>query len=224
MCGRYVITLTLDELRAVFDTDDRPNLEPNWNAAPTQMLPVVRRGKAGEQRLTPVRWGLVPSWSKDPPSKAKPLINARSETAAEKPAFRTAMKRRRCLVPANGFYEWSGEKGAKQPWYITLSSGEPMVFAGLWERWTGAPEPDAPEETVDTFCILTAEAPEDIAHLHHRCPVLIAPEDFNRWLDPETDPGGLIAPTAAGRLEAVAVSTRVNKVAENDADLLKAAS
>jgi len=221
MCGRYVITLTIDELRAVFDTADRPNLEPNWNAAPTQLLPVVRRGRDGEQRLTPVRWGLVPSWSKAPPAKARPLINARSETAAEKPTFRAAMQRRRCLVPANGFFEWSGEKGAKQPWYITRRSGEPMVFAGLWERWTGAPEPDAAEETIDTFCILTGRAPDDIAHLHDRCPIFIARADFVRWLDPEADASGLLTPVAAGELTAAAVSPRVNKVAENDEALIE---
>lgn len=220
MCGRYVITLTLEELQAVFGTKDRPNLQPSWNAAPTQDLPVVRRGREGERRLTPVRWGLVPSWSKQPPARAKPLINARSETAAEKPAFRAAMKRRRCLVPADGFYEWSGQKGDKQPWFITRTDGAPMVFAGLWERWTGEPDPGAPEESVDTFCILTAEASADIAHLHERCPVILEPAAFAAWLDPETDPQPFLAAPGEGRLEARPVSRRVNKVAENDAGLL----
>lgn len=215
MCGRYVISLTLDQLSELFQTEDRPNFAPSWNAAPTQSLPVVRRGKEGEQRLSLIRWGLVPSWSKTGPEGAKPLINARSETAAEKPTFRAALKRRRALIPADGFYEWSKrEDGSKQPWYITRSDDAPMVMAGLWERWGEG------DERVDSFAILTAEAGPDIAHLHHRSPVFVQRADFDRWLDPDTDPADFFGVEPQGALKARAVSDRVNKVRENDAHLL----
>lgn len=215
MCGRYVISLTLDQLSELFETEDRPNFAPSWNAAPTQCLPVVRRGKDGEQRLSLIRWGLVPSWSKTGPDGAKPLINARSETAAEKPTFQAALKRRRALIPADGFYEWSKrEDGSKQPWYITRSDDAPMVMAGLWERWGEG------DERLDSFAILTAEAGPDIAHLHHRSPVFVERADFNRWLDPDTDPTDFFTVEPQGALKARAVSDRVNKVRENDEHLL----
>ena len=216
MCGRYVITLTLDQLRDLFGVEDRPNLAPTWNAAPTQELPVVRAGKAGEARLSKIRWGLVPHWSKDPPQKAKPLINARAETAAEKPTFRTALARRRALVPADGFYEWSkDDDGAKQPWFITRTDGAPMVFAGVWERWGEG------EETVDSFAILTIAANDDIAHLHHRCPVMIERDHFAGWLDRESDPQPFLSPTANGTLTARKVSKAVNAVRNDSRDLLE---
>ncbi len=215
MCGRYVISLTLDQLIALFETEDRPNFAASWNAAPTQALPVVRRGKAGEPRLSLIRWGLVPHWSKTGPDGSKPLINARSETVGEKPTFRSALKRRRALVPADGFYEWSKRDDAtKQPWFITRADGEPMVMAGLWERWGEG------DERVDSFAILTQEARPDIAHLHHRSPVFVEPGDFSRWLDPDTDPAEFFAVEPEGRLTARAVTDRVNKVRENDPDLL----
>lgn len=215
MCGRYVISLTLDQLAELFETEDRPNFAPSWNAAPTQVLPVVRRGKEGEARLSLIRWGLVPHWSKTGPDKAKPLINARSESAAEKPTFRAALKRRRALIPADGFYEWSKrEDGSKQPWFITRADGAPMVMAGLWERWGEG------EEIVDSYAILTHEAGPDIAHLHHRSPVLVKQGDFARWLDPDTDPQPFFIVEPEGRLTARAVSDRVNKVRENDEGLL----
>ncbi len=215
MCGRYVISLTLDQLAELFETQDRPNFAPSWNAAPTQSLPVVRRGKDGEARLSLIRWGLVPSWSKTGPAGAKPLINARSETAAEKPTFRAALKRRRALAPADGFYEWSTrEDGSKQPWYITRTDGAPLVMASIWERWGEG------DNTLDSFAILTHEAGPDIAHLHHRSPVLVEPEDFARWLDPDSDPSSFFGADAKGRLTARAVGDRVNKVRENDQALL----
>jgi putative SOS response-associated peptidase YedK len=215
MCGRYVISLTLDQLSELFETEDRPNFAPSWNGAPTQTLPVVRRGKAGEQRLSLIRWGLVPSWSKTGPDGSKPLINARSETAAEKPTFRAALSRRRALIPADGFYEWSKrEDGSKQPWYITRADDAPMVMAGLWERWGEG------EERVDSFAILTQEAGPDIAHLHHRSPVFVEQSDFDRWLDPQTDPSRFFTVEPGGRFKARQVSDRVNKVRENDEHLL----
>ncbi|XBQ15227.1 MAG: SOS response-associated peptidase [Oceanicaulis sp.] len=214
MCGRYVISLTLDQLADIFGFEDRPNLAPNYNAAPTQALPIVRRGRDGEPRLSEVRWGLVPHWSKTGPDGAKPLINARAETAAEKPTFRTALKRRRALVPADGFYEWEKTADGKQPHFITRTDGAPMVFAGLWERWGEG------EAKIDSFAILTTAANADIAHLHHRCPVMIRPEDFAAWLDPEADPAAFLRPEPDGALTARPVSKRVNAVRENDPGLL----
>ncbi len=216
MCGRYVISLALDQLNELFEAADRPNFAANWNAAPTHELPVVRRGKEGEQRLSLIRWGLVPHWSKTGPSGSKPLINARSETASEKPTFRSALQRRRALIPADGFYEWSKrDDGSKQPWFITRADGQPMVMAGVWERWGEG------DERVDSFAILTQQAGPDIAHLHHRSPVFVEQPDFNRWLDPDTDSALFFVVEPEGRLEARAVTDRVNKVRENDPDLLK---
>jgi len=217
MCGRYVISLTLDQLNTLFEIDDRINLAPNWNAAPTQSLPIVRRGRSGDMRLTEVRWGLTPHWSKTGPEGAKPLINARSETAAEKPTFRQALERRRALVPADGFYEWSKTQSGKQPWFITRTDNAPMVFAGLWERWgEGA-------QKIDTFAILTTAANADIANLHHRSPVIIEHSQFADWLDPDVDPQAFLTSPADGALTARKVSPRVNKVAQNDAALLNPA-
>ena len=211
MCGRYVISLTLDQLADLFEVPDRPNFAANYNAAPTQGLPVVRRGKEGEARLSLIRWGLVPHWSRDGPSGAKPLINARAETAAEKPTFRAALKRRRALIPADGFYEWSKrEDGPKQPWFITRTDGQPMVFAGLWERWGEG------DERVDSFAILTHQAGPDIADIHHRSPVIVETSDFDAWLNPDSDPQGFFTVQGAGKLAARKVSTRVNTVREND--------
>lgn len=218
MCGRYVISLTLDQLSDLFEIPDsingRINLAPNWNAAPTQSLPVVRRGRDGAMRLSEVRWGLVPHWSKTGPDGSKPLINARAETAAEKPSFRAALNRRRALIPADGFYEWAKTETGKQPWFITRTDGAPLVFAGLWERWgEGA-------DAIDSFAILTSAANADIAPLHHRSPVLVERGRFADWLDPEIDPQPFLTPPADGTLTARPVSPRVNAVAENDEALL----
>ena len=213
MCGRFVNSLTLEQLIELFRIHDRPNLEPTWNAAPTQALPIIRRGKSGEPRLTSIRWGLVPHWSKTGPESGKPLINARSESAHEKPTFRKALERRRALIPANGFYEWDQNAPKKTPYYITRTDGEPMVFAGLWERWgQGA-------DKVDSFAILTTEANDDIAHLHHRCPVMIEKDAFETWLNPANDPQPFLKGMKNGSLSALEVSSRVNKVRENDAHL-----
>ena len=209
-----MISLTLDQLAELFEVPDRPNFAANYNAAPTQDLPVVRRGREGEARLSLIRWGLVPHWSRDGPSGAKPLINARAETASEKPTFRAALKRRRALVPADGFYEWSkAADGSKQPWFITRSDGQPMVFAGLWERWGEG------DDKLDSFAILTNEAGPDIADIHHRCPVIVERPAFSAWLDPDTDPQRFFAVQPEGKLSARKVSARVNKVRENDPEL-----
>lgn len=218
MCGRYTISSPLDELLALFSATGRPNFGPTWNAAPTQSLPIARRGRDGGARLSLVRWGLVPHWSKTGPSGAKPLINARSETAAHKPTFRQALARRRALIPADGFYEWTKDETAdgeaRQPWFITRTDGAPMVFAGVWERW------GEEAERVDSFAILTTQANADIAHLHHRTPVMLTPDRFAPWLAPETDLAPFLTAPPDGVLNAVKVSPTVNSARRDGPELI----
>jgi putative SOS response-associated peptidase YedK len=161
MCGRYAVTLPPEAMVGLFNIDPASgllNLEPRWNLAPSQGAPVVAQAPDGARQMKMVRWGLHPSWLKEPPG-AKSMINARSETAFEKPFFREAWKKRRCLVPADGFYEWRREGTAKTPFWITRSDGAPMVFAGLWDRWRRPDAaPDDPDAWVRSFAILTTGA------------------------------------------------------------------
>lgn len=216
MCGRYLLYTSTDTLARAFGLDpaDRPNLEPRYNVAPTQDVPIVR-AEAGRRRLDRARWGLVPSWAKDAGIGAK-LINARSETVAEKPAFRRAFAARRCLVPADGFYEWTTEGKAKQPWLIAPLTEGPIAFAGLFEDWR------APAgETIRSCTILTTDANADIAHLHHRMPVILPPDAYDRWLTaPAAAAHGLLMPAPAGSLTARRVDPRVNAVRNDDAGLI----
>lgn len=214
MCGRYVISYTLDELRQLLEFEDRPNLEPNYNVAPSLNLPVLRRGAGGGMRLTPVRWGLVPHWSKRGPGSQDP-INARSETAAQKPSFRQALARRRALVPASGFYEWHRVGETKTPYFITRADARPMMFAGLWERWGEG------EAQIDSFAILTAPANEDIASIHHRTPVLIDPGAASDWLDPGTEPAPFLKPPPEGTFVLREVSEKVNSVRNGGPGLIE---
>ena len=216
MCGRYLLYTSTDTLARAFGLDpaDRPNLEPRYNIAPTQDVTIVR-AEAGRHRLDRARWGLVPSWAKDVGIGAK-LINARSETVAEKPAFRRAFAARRCLVPADGFYEWTTEGKAKQPWLIAPVVEGPIAFAGLFEDWR------APEgETVRSCTILTTDANADIAHLHHRMPVILAADAYDRWLTaPAAAISALLVPAPSGSLTARRVDPRVNAVRNDDAGLI----
>jgi putative SOS response-associated peptidase YedK len=181
MCGRFVQFSSLRTLESLFSFETAENkIVSNYNIAPTQeVLAVVHRKR---RRLTKFRWGLVPSWSKDLKSASR-LINARSESASQKPSFRAAFKRRRCLILADGFYEWHGEKGHKQPYFITLPKDQPFGFAGLWETWRRKDAPD--DEPVHMSCtILTTAASESLIRLHHRMPVILSPESYDTWLDP----------------------------------------
>lgn len=177
MCGRFTLTTSPGLLAELFDLPEEPYLAPRYNIAPTQPVAIVRtQGRDALREWALVHWGLIPSWSKDPTIGAR-MINARAETVQEKPAFRAAFRRRRCLVPADGFYEWRTTGKSKQPYYITLEGGAPFAFAGLWEAWVG---PDG--SALDSCTILTTEPNELMATLHNRMPVILAPEDYAFWL------------------------------------------
>jgi putative SOS response-associated peptidase YedK len=215
MCGRYSITTPVEALRQVFRfTGPALNLQPRWNVAPTQDAPVVRLGKDGQRELRMLRWGLVPFWSKDDKGGAR-MINARGETVAEKPAFREAFKARRCLVPADGFYEWEtlGDSPSKQPLLFRRTDGKPFAFAGLWERW----RPKDGGEAVETFTIVNTAANEIMAQYHDRVPIVLASHDYAAWLDPDADPRPLLKAPPSEWFAATRVSTRVNSVRNDDA-------
>lgn len=214
MCGRYNLRATPRELAEFFALFREPGWSPRDNIAPTQQIGAVRRLTVeGPREWTTLRWGLIPSWSKDATAAAR-MINARSETVAEKPSFRVPFRKRRCLIPASGYYEWSPQEApaagqgrkaaAKQPYLITVKERPVIAFAGLWERWNN---PNG--ETWETATILTTEASSSLASLHDRMPVILAPEDFDLWLDPDFHDAdvlrGLLVPFAADRMEAVPV-------------------
>jgi len=225
MCGRFTLRTPATVLTKQFDLDVRDDrqlalFEPRYNIAPTQDIVVVRAdADNGWRTATLMRWGLIPSWSKAM-AAGPPMINARAETLAEKPAFRTALRRRRCLIPADGFYEWQQlpgrAKGKKQPFYIHRPDGAPFSFAGLWETWNDA----SANLTFESCTIVTTEANSKLRELHDRMPVVLATNDCAAWLDPKTeDPSQLqhlLAPCPDDELMAEPVSTHVNRVANDD--------
>jgi putative SOS response-associated peptidase YedK len=216
MCGRFLLNSPLVELQRAFRFPERPNLGPRYNVAPTQTIPIIRRRQDGEVReLALMRWGLVPFWAKDLSIGSK-MINARAEGIESKSAFRAAFTARRCLVPADGFYEWQKVEGGKQPMLIRLRSSELFAFAGLWETWRG------PEGPVETCTIVTTEPNAVTASIHNRMPVILSPTDYDRWLDP-SQPGAqeLLRPCPDDWLEAYPVSTRVNTPRNDAADLIE---
>ena len=218
MCGRYCYTLPVEAMRRLFEFPELPNLMPRWNVAPGQGVPAVRMRADGRGReLAILTWGLVPPWADDP-KIAYRMINARAETVQEKPAFRHAFRRRRCLLPADGFYEWMppapGAK-AKQPWRIGLPGDAPFAFAGLWEQWMGK---DGSE--IESCTIVTTEAAPAIAHIHARMPVILAPGSHAAWLAGEPDAAAALLRPYGGELVARPVSTRVNDVRNDDPSLL----
>jgi putative SOS response-associated peptidase YedK len=224
MCGRYVIFSTPEAIRALFRYGEQPNFPARYNIAPTQPIPIVRLVD-GKRSFALMRWGLLPSWVEEP--KTFPLlINARGESVLDKPAFRNAMRRRRCLIPTDGFYEWQtgATSGPKQPYFVRAKRGEdgaprpPLAFAGLWETWTG---PNG--EELDTAAIVTTDANRTLSAIHPRMPAFIAPADFDRWLDcdavPAEEAATLIKPADDALLEVYPISPAVNRVA-NDSDVL----
>ncbi|MEU9126843.1 SOS response-associated peptidase [Kitasatospora sp. NPDC048540] len=236
MCGRFVSTVApvdLVDLLGEIRWDPDETLAPSWNVAPTDPVPAVmeRLDKAtGElvRRLRPVRWGLVPSWAKDASGGAR-LINARSETADQKPSFRKAFVSRRCVIPADGYFEWrqvpaeNGRKAFKQPYYLT--TGTTMLMAGLYEFWRDRTLPDDdPAAWLTTACILTRDATDSAGLVHDRMPVVVTPQDVGHWLDPEVSDRAelqhLLHIPADGDVTVKAVSTAVNSVRSNGALLL----
>jgi len=219
MCGRFAITTPPDAVRAYFGYHNQPNFPPRYNIAPTQPIPVVRMN-AGVREFVLVRWGLVPSWMKQI-NPSKPLINARAETLLEKPSFKRAAMRRRCLVPADGFYEWQRTKGgAPKPYYIHQKGGGLLAFAAIWEHWQGA---DGSE--IESAAIITTKANQTLASIHHRMPVILDKESQEQWLNvagfSAIEVYQHLKPADSDLLTAYPVSPRVNKVGNDDVELLE---
>jgi putative SOS response-associated peptidase YedK len=209
MCGRFTQSQSIPKIAQEFGvTEISCDLRPSYNIAPTQKVAVVVAD--GVKKLVPARWGLVPSWAKDISVGSK-MINARAETITEKASYKNAFKKRRCLVVADGFYEWQDVGDSKRPVYIRLKSGKSFGFAGLYEVWK------SPEgEEVTTCTIITTEANELMSPIHARMPVIIPRQDEDQWLNPETkDPGWLLEPYPAEEMEAYPVSKRVNSPKNN---------
>lgn len=183
MCGRFAFFSPSEAVLRVFDLGDMPEMKARYNVAPTQQVPVVRSDETNHRTLETMRWGLIPFWAKDTKIGNR-LINARSETLTEKPSFRTAYKKRRCLVVASGFYEWMKTDDGKQPYLIARPDGDPFGMAGLWESWR---DKEAPEDAdpLLSCTIITKNANESIAEVHHRMPAILNPDDFETWLDPK---------------------------------------
>ena len=217
MCGRYAITTAPEAMRSLFRYPDQPNFPPRYNVAPTQPIPVVRLIE-GQRRFSLVRWGLTPSWVRDPRAFSL-LINARGESVLDKPAFRAAMRYRRCLVPADGFYEWRREGERKRPYFVRLKAGGLMAFAGLWEAWSG---PNG--EEMETAAIVTTAANRSLRPIHDRMPVIVPQDAFDLWLNcrevDATTAAALIAPAPDDLLEVFEVSTAVNRTANDSPALI----
>ena len=222
MCGRFTQQLSEGEIHDLYGVTPPAlplELPPRYNGAPTQDFAACRLDDTGRRVITRLRWGLVPSWATDVGIGAR-LINARAETVGDKPAYRAAFRARRCLVPANGWFEWQRAGRAKQPWFVALADGAPLSFAALWERW------DKAGDGLETFTIITTQACESLADLHHRQPALIHPDHVADWLDPASRPEqllDLVRQPFTGPFEKRPVSTRVNSVANNDAAILTTA-
>lgn len=178
MCGRFAFYSPSEATAALFGVTTSTEVVPRYNIAPTQFVAAVRRGEQNTPELAMLRWGLVPFWAKDP-SIGNRMINARSETVAEKPSFRSAYRKRRCLILADGFYEWRKAADGKTPYFISRADGSPFAFAGLWESWSS----EDSDESLESTAIITAAASDFMAQLHQRMPVVIHPDLADRWLD-----------------------------------------
>ncbi len=222
MCGRFAFYSPDEAITHLFGVTDAPDIVPRYNLAPTQFVPAIRVAD-DDRRVSLLHWGLVPFWAKDKKIGNR-MINARAETLAEKPAFRAAFKRRRCLVLADGFYEWQKVDGGKVPHFIYATDGNPFAMAGLWERWKPKDDPDA--EPLESCTIVTTGANAFMKPLHHRMPAILMPDDYEAWLDPANEDNASLAsmlgPARDGMLAAHAVSKRVNSPANDDAALIEA--
>jgi putative SOS response-associated peptidase YedK len=219
MCGRYLITSSPDAIRRLFGYPEQPNFPPRYNVAPTQPIPIVRVGEGGRE-FALVRWGLIPAWVKDPKGFSL-LIIARADSVLDKPAFRNAMRRRRCLIPADGFYEWKDDGGGRRrPYVVRPRAGGPIAFAGLWETWMG---PNG--EELETAAVITTDANRTLGGIHNRMPVVVPPEAFELWLDCRTvdaeTAAALLVPAPDDFFEAYEISTAVNRVANDSPQLIE---
>jgi len=218
MCARYVRETPAAELAELFGVMAMPTLDPSWNTAPTQQVLAVRSApEGGAREAVLLRWGLIPSWAKDI-SVGSQMFNARGETAREKPSFRTAFRRRRCLLPADGFYEWKKGPPPRQPFFFHMKDGKPFAFAGLWERW------ESPEGTAIESCTMLTTTPNDlVATVHDRMPVILGADRYATWLDPaaaDVDAlQSLIVPFPADRMDGYPVSRAVGNVRKNEPSL-----
>jgi putative SOS response-associated peptidase YedK len=226
MCGRFVSTAPPEEIAKYFDAEppEGPKLEPSFNIAPTNDVYAVLTA-GGERRVEALHWGLVPFWAKNPSVGSK-MINARAETLATKNAYRNAYKKKRCIIPADGFYEWAkvpGEK-RKQPMFLHRSDDEPIAFAGLWEVWRN---PDNPDEELHSCTIITGQPNDKVAKIHDRMPVMLPPSAWDLWLDPEVQDldvvGKLLVPVPSELIDLYPVSTEVNNVRNKGAQLTEPA-
>jgi len=225
MCGRFVQAASPELLAERFSVAaanvDVGKREPDYNVTPRRSVPVVRE-RDGQRFLSDLRWGLVPSWAKDIKIGDR-MINARAETVGEKNAYRRAFAKRRCIIPADGFYEWKRRPGErrKEPWFIHRRDGEPMALAGLWEYWRNPADPDG--EPVRSCVIVTTTANGALAPIHDRMPVILPESSWDWWLDPATSievVQGILVPAADDVVATYPVSTRVNSPANNDAELV----
>jgi putative SOS response-associated peptidase YedK len=220
MCGRYTLKTPAGVLTERFDIEESStSITPSYNLAPTQQVATVLT-ENGKRKLEMLHWGLIPSWAKDP-EVGNRMINARAETVAEKPSYRKAFQERRCLILADGFYEWQKTDNGKQPFYIRMEDESPFAFAGLWESWRNGGE-------IRSCTIITTTPNELAASIHNRMPVILHPEDYDMWLDPdfeEREPlTSLLKPFPAEAMEAYPVSRRINKPANNDAGVVEPAA
>jgi len=217
MCGRYLITTAPEALRKLFRYAEQPNFPARYNVAPTQPVPIVRMWE-GARQFALVRWGFLPAWVKDPKNFSL-LFNARGDTALEKPAFRNAMVRRRCLFPADGFYEWKADGKTRRPFAVLPKKGGPVAFAGLWETWM-----DPNGEEVETAAILTTDANHTLRHIHSRMPAVIPPDAFDLWLDcrsvEASVAAAMLVPAQEELFEAYEIGPAVNRAANDTPDLL----
>ena len=221
MCGRYTLKTPVDSMVEAFEIEEYPSsITPSYNIAPTQEVAALVEVEE-KRKLEMFHWGLIPSWAKDPAIGNK-MINARAETVSEKPSFRSAFKKRRCLILADGFYEWQKTDDGKQPYYIKMEDDSPFAFAGLWEVW------DKYGEEIRSGTIITTDANDLMNEIHHRMPVILHPEDYGLWLDPDFDEKealtALLKPYPSDAMEAYPVSRRVNKPANNEPSVLEPAA
>jgi putative SOS response-associated peptidase YedK len=221
MCGRYARYTPAEIYARLFDTESCPDIEARYNVAPAQQVLAARNAAGGGRELVMLRWGLIPFWARER-NLGYSTINARAETVATRPAYRSALRLRRCLIAADGFYEWRTLGKGKQPYFIRMKGGEPFAFAGLWERWEGE------GDVIESCAIIVTAANDVVAPIHDRMPVILVPGDYDRWLDPgQKDPAQLqplLGPYPARAMEAYPVSRQVNNPRQDRPELMAPAA